>query len=449
MDNRTNYVKVDNLPDNLTGLELHEIFEPYGDLLEMTAISQNSLIVTYMRRSAAHACKEILHNQLTLQNQLVSVEYFYPATDPGYATSPLLQGLGTNIANDTFVYNHRSFIPWNGINPNRKRTSANAAQPTAAGGQTAAAMSAAQLAAAASQGAIPRRRSAKSSASTSNSAQPMSLRAAGGTRPTSGHHAAAPTVPIPANKSRKVVIGGQYSQILTQHTIPWHLPRPGTSVDDCAICLTELGDPANYDVHADSIRSLSLNLCNHTYHQSCLESLLKNSPSPFLQCPACKKVYGTMTGNRPLTGTISHSILNGPLPGNPSHNTIQITFRFTHGTQGPEHPHPGRQYSASNFPRMAYLPDSPEGLEALHGLYLAWEQRLLFTVGRSLTTSQDDVVTWNDIHLKTNMGQGEHGYPAPDHIKDLKQELKGFGITEATISSHMANNPNLRANGHM
>jgi len=42
MDNRTNYVKVDNLPDNLTGLELHEIFEPYGDLLEMTAISQNS-----------------------------------------------------------------------------------------------------------------------------------------------------------------------------------------------------------------------------------------------------------------------------------------------------------------------------------------------------------------------------------------------------------------------
>ena len=40
---------------------------------------------------------------------------------------------------------------------------------------------------------------------------------------------------------------------------------------------------------------------------------------------------------------------------------------------------------------------------ALHGVYLAWAQRLMFTVGRSITTGQDNCVTWNDIHMKTNV----------------------------------------------
>ena len=29
--------------------------------------------------------------------------------------------------------------------------------------------------------------------------------------------------------------------------------------------------------------------------------------------------------------------------------------------QGPEHPSPGQPYSAHNFPRQAYLPDTPDG----------------------------------------------------------------------------------------
>ena len=73
------------------------------------------------------------------------------------------------------------------------------------------------------------------------------------------------------------------------------------------------------------------------------------------------------------------------------------------GVQGPEHPNPGQQFSASNFPRQAFLPDTEQGETALHGVYLAWAQRLMFTVGRSITTGQDNCVTWNDIHMKTNV----------------------------------------------
>ncbi len=40
---------------------------------------------------------------------------------------------------------------------------------------------------------------------------------------------------------------------------------------------------------------------------------------------------------------------------------------------------------------QAYLPDTSEGERALHGLYQAWTQRVLFTVGRSQTTGRVSV----------------------------------------------------------
>ena len=58
---------------------------------------------------------------------------------------------------------------------------------------------------------------------------------------------------------------------------------------------------------------------------------------------------------------------------------------------------------------------------ALHGLYLAWEQRLLFTVGTSMTTGQPNCVTWNDIHLKTHRSGPNHSYPDPNFLTNLMQ----------------------------
>ena len=47
--------------------------------------------------------------------------------------------------------------------------------------------------------------------------------------------------------------------------------------------------------------------------------------------------------------------------------------------------------------------DTTEGELALHGIYLAWTQRLMFTVGQSITTGRDNCITWNDLHMKTNV----------------------------------------------
>ena len=89
------------------------------------------------------------------------------------------------------------------------------------------------------------------------------------------------------------------------------------------------------------------------------------------------------------------------LPGYEGSGSIEITFNFSGGIQvcllssarvskcytifpfqGPEHPNPGQPYRNNSFPRKAYLPDNKEGEMALHGVYMAWNNRLMFTVGQ-------------------------------------------------------------------
>ena len=66
-----------------------------------------------------------------------------------------------------------------------------------------------------------------------------------------------------------------------------------------------------------------------------------------------------------------------------------------------DHPNPGKWYSGTT--RTAYLPDNPEGREISRLLRKAFEARLVFTIGKSNTTGQDNVVIWNDIHHKTSL----------------------------------------------
>lgn len=73
-----------------------------------------------------------------------------------------------------------------------------------------------------------------------------------------------------------------------------------------------------------------------------------------------------------------------------------------------EHPNPGYPYHGTS--RIAYLPDNEEGRELLLLLRKAFEARITFTVGRSVTTGRDNVVTWNDIHHKTNISGGPQAY---------------------------------------
>lgn len=60
--------------------------------------------------------------------------------------------------------------------------------------------------------------------------------------------------------------------------------------------------------------------------------------------------------------------------------------------------------------RVAYLPDSPEGNRVLRLLRRAFEQRLIFTIGTSMTTGMHNVITWNDIHHKTSIWGGPRWY---------------------------------------
>ena len=92
----------------------------------------------------------------------------------------------------------------------------------------------------------------------------------------------------------------------------------------------------------------------------------------------------------------------------PGCGTICIQYSFSSGIQGPEHPNPGQQYSGTH--RTAYLPDNNEGREVLQLLNRAFNARLVFTVGTSITTGLSNQITWNDIHHKTNMHGGAHGY---------------------------------------
>uniref|UniRef100_A0A8C6E6C7 E3 ubiquitin-protein ligase n=1 Tax=Moschus moschiferus TaxID=68415 RepID=A0A8C6E6C7_MOSMO len=93
-----------------------------------------------------------------------------------------------------------------------------------------------------------------------------------------------------------------------------------------------------------------------------------------------------------------------------------------------KHPNPGKRFSG--IQRTAYLPDNKEGNEVLDLLCRAFDQKLIFTVGESRTSGVSDVITWNDIHHKTSRtgGPERYGYPDPNYLKRVKQELKDKGI---------------------
>ena len=65
-----------------------------------------------------------------------------------------------------------------------------------------------------------------------------------------------------------------------------------------------------------------------------------------------------------------------------------------------DHPEPGKFYKG--ITRTGYLPDNKEGREIQEMLRIAFDRKLVFTIGHSRTTGKEGVITWNDIHHKTN-----------------------------------------------
>lgn len=164
--------------------------------------------------------------------------------------------------------------------------------------------------------------------------------------------------------------------------------------------------------------------CKHCFCKDCLKSAFQLKPT----CPVCGEIYGSLTGTQPKGGTMNISGDSSYLPGYERYGTIIINYYIPSGIQENEHPNPGQPYQGAS--RTAYLPDSSEGRKVLKLLERAFNQRLTFTIGRSSTTGRNNVVTWNDIHHKTSRTGGPtyYGYPDPEYLNRVQDELKAKGI---------------------
>ncbi|TRY99516.1 hypothetical protein DNTS_020825 [Danionella cerebrum] len=207
--------------------------------------------------------------------------------------------------------------------------------------------------------------------------------------------------------------------------------------EDCTICMETLTGPSGYK--GPGVASISrgesvgrLVQCGHLYHLQCLVAMYNNGiKDGSLQCPTCKTIYGVKTGNQPA-GKMEYHVIPHSLPGHPDCKTIRLIYNIPPGIQAPEHPNPGKPFTARGFPRHCYLPDNEKGRKVLRLLLEAWDRRLIFSVGTSSTTGESDTVIWNEIHHKTEFGSNltGHGYPDSGYLDNVLEELKAQGITE-------------------
>lgn len=87
---------------------------------------------------------------------------------------------------------------------------------------------------------------------------------------------------------------------------------------------------------------------------------------------------------------------------------------------------------------MCYLPDNEISRKILRLLIIAWERRLIFTIGTSVTTGEPNTVVWNEIHHKTEFGSNVtgHGFPDPNYFTNILGELASQGVTEDCLDDY-------------
>uniref|UniRef100_A0A669DX03 E3 ubiquitin-protein ligase n=1 Tax=Oreochromis niloticus TaxID=8128 RepID=A0A669DX03_ORENI len=198
---------------------------------------------------------------------------------------------------------------------------------------------------------------------------------------------------------------------MTHHNLLMKTNSGDQKDERCPICL-------------DRFKNKKQLKCKDEFCEDCLRQA-QDANGPI--CPVCRVVFGKIIGDQP-DGRMSHQTLRTSLPGYSDCGTIVINYVIPSGIQTAKHPNPGQLYSGIH--RTAYLPDNKEGNEVLQLLKRAFQQRLIFTVGTSRTTGLDNQVTWNDIPHKTSTSGGpdRFGYPDPEYLSRVKEELKAKGI---------------------
>jgi deltex-like protein len=204
--------------------------------------------------------------------------------------------------------------------------------------------------------------------------------------------------------------------------------------EKCPICLCEFYDDVDSDnknfvlqpiqVYLNhEIEVVKLFRCeDHFYHIECLNNLIKDKNGGGFKCAMCQKIYGILEGTMPpgtMTAKISKS---SRCAGYPNDKTIVIYYHIPSGYQN------GKSFSGTS--RTCYLPNNKEGREVLALLKIAFDRKLTFVVGTSVTTGQKNTVVWNGIHHKTNLtgGTNYYGYPDPTYFNRVKEELASKGV---------------------
>jgi deltex-like protein len=204
--------------------------------------------------------------------------------------------------------------------------------------------------------------------------------------------------------------------------------------DKCAICLCELYDDIlnEYEKDPSNIEFLQnipfdvllLENCeDHFFHVECINNLIGDKNS--FKCPVCSKIYGILEGDMPY-GTFTVSKTPQRCDGF-NCDSIVINYSFPNG-QG---------YTGTH--RTCYLPNNKEGREVLALLKVAFDRKLTFTVGTSVTTGRKNTVVWNGIHHKTSMFGGPtcFGYPDKNYFNRVKEELAARGVTKESIKTDL------------
>lgn len=185
--------------------------------------------------------------------------------------------------------------------------------------------------------------------------------------------------------------------------------------EKCSICICEFSA-------SDSHNIIKLDKCSgHYFHKDCIELCHKQA---HLRCPICGIIYGIMTGDMPRG---SMSLIKYPSSAvaweaYPNTDILEIHYIFKSGKKD-DILYPGTT-------RVAYLPNNDEGIEVLRLLIIAFERRLTFTIGTSVTTGRANQVVWNGIHHKTALEGGPScfGYPDETYFSRVKEELAAKGI---------------------
>jgi len=184
------------------------------------------------------------------------------------------------------------------------------------------------------------------------------------------------------------------------------------------------------EIHAkkDDHNVILLNKCkDHFFHDECLLSMMGSKE--FIKCPNCNKLYGIMTGDQPF-GIFTAKVINYKCSGY-KENTIQLYYEFPDGIIN------GTSYKGTT--RNAYLPNTKEGKEILALFKITFDRKLMYIIGTSVTTGENNVVVWNGVHHKTNLDGGAQyfGYPDPTYFNRVKEEIAAKGIVQSEIEEDL------------